>query len=60
MTTRERVALAFGLLLDLAGLLVYLNSRLPEAGRAQLSPPAIIEQAHAAGTDRILEVPPSQ
>lgn len=57
MTTRERAALAFGLILDLVGLFVYLNYRAPEATRTQLSPPVIIEQAQAAGIDRILDVP---
>lgn len=57
MTTRERAALAFGLMLDLVGLFVYLNYREPEATQAALNPPAIIEQAQAAGIDRVLEVP---
>jgi hypothetical protein len=57
MTTRERAALLFGIILDLAGLLVYLNYREPEATQAALNPPAIIEQAQAAGIDRILDIP---
>jgi hypothetical protein len=58
MTTRERIALSLGIVLDLFGLLVFLNAKAPEATRQALRPPAIIESAHAAvPNDRTLFIP---